>query len=462
MFELIESIVNSSNFWTEIRCHIKTINSLGIKKGEIEEAKSSIISGIGIRVLVEGVLGFSSCSKINKSSIKSTFQDAYDAAKFSASGKKKKISALQNIKPITGSFTPEIKDSLLNHSLEEKMQLVIETDKKIRKFSSLIQSSECRYTEVIDEKVIVTSDGVRVYIFDMKPELRVTAIASKNGEIASATESLGISGGWDDLFKKKNLDKMIENACKISIELLDAEVPDGEKTTVVLDPALVGLLAHEAIGHTVEADFVLAGSVASGKIGQKVASELVTLIDSGHSEIKPNAGGSIFVDDEGVPAEKVVIIENGILKSYLHNRETAKIFDVQPTGNARAYIYSDEPLIRMRNTCILPGTSKVEEIIDEVKDGYLLKGAKNGQADANAEFMFAVQEAYKIKNGKIGKLMRGVTISGNGFEVLKSVSALSSNFDWDLGSGYCGKKQKAKVDGGGPYLRCVATIGGKK
>ncbi|GAI07032.1 unnamed protein product, partial [marine sediment metagenome] len=133
-----------------------------------------------------------------------------------------------------------------------------------------------------------------------------------------------------------------------------------------------------------------------------------------------------------------------------------------PTGNARAFEYSDEPLIRMRNTYIEPGNHELEDMILEIKKGYLLKGPMSGQADANAEFMFGVQEAYEIKNGKLGKLLRGATISGQAFEVLNSVDAVSKDFQWDLGSGYCGKKQYAKVDAGGPYLRCKLIIGGRQ
>jgi TldD protein len=234
----------------------------------------------------------------------------------------------------------------------------------------------------------------------------------------------------------------------------------GEKTTVILDPAMVGLLSHEAIGHTVEADFVLSGSVVKDKIGSKVASDLVTLVDSGKSEIASNAGGTIIVDDEGVAAERTPIIEKGILKSFLHNRESAMIFSTDSTGNARAFQYSDEPLIRMRNTYIEPGQDKLDDMIRETKHGYIIKGARNGQADANGEFMFGAEEIYLIENGEVKELLRGASISGNAFEVLQSVDMVGNEFHYDIGTGYCGKYQPAKVDGGGPHIRCTAIIGG--
>jgi TldD protein len=212
----------------------------------------------------------------------------------------------------------------------------------------------------------------------------------------------------------------------------------------------------------VEADFVITGSVAAGKVGEKVAAETVTMCDSGVSEIKPFAAGSIAVDDEGVPAGRTVLIEDGVLKGYLHNRETAARFGVEPTGNARAWEYGDEPLIRMRNTYIEPGSQSVEELLSGVKDGYYLKGAGGGQADANAEFMFSCDATYRVRDGKVAELCRDATLSGQAFDVLKSVDGLGDDFDWALGSGHCGKMQPAKVDAGGPSLRCQVTVAGKQ
>ena len=223
---------------------------------------------------------------------------------------------------------------------------------------------------------------------------------------------------------------------------------------------MVGLLSHEAIGHTVEADFVLSGSVVKDKIGQQVASELVTLVDSGRSEILNNAGGTIIVDDEGVAADRTAIIENGILRSFLHNRESAMTFGTASTGNARAFQYDDEPLIRMRNTFIEPGADNLTDMIKETKHGYVVKGARNGQADANGEFMFGAEEVHLIEKGEVKEIMKGASISGNAFDALRSVNMVGDEFQYDIGTGYCGKYQPAKVDGGGPYIRCTAVIGG--
>jgi TldD protein len=177
-------------------------------------------------------------------------------------------------------------------------------------------------------------------------------------------------------------------------------------------------------------------------------------------DLDPNAGGALLVDDEGVAASVTEIIKDGVLKSYLHNRESAALYDVAPTGNARAWLYRDEPLIRMRNTYIMPGETPLEEIISTTEDGYLVDGPLGGQADATGEFMFGAQKVHRIEKGKITTLFRGATISGQAFDVLKTADAVSKQFRLELGSGYCGKGQPAKVDAGGPYVRCRAILGG--
>jgi TldD protein len=166
------------------------------------------------------------------------------------------------------------------------------------------------------------------------------------------------------------------------------------------------------------------------------------------------------VDDEGVPAATTTIIKDGVLNSYLHNRESAALYGVEPTGNARAWLYNDEPLIRMRNTYIQPGHQSLEQIIADTSDGYLVDCPLGGQADATGEFMFGAQKVVRIENGKLTQMYRGATISGQAFDVLSTVDAVSTEFRLDLGSGYCGKGQPAKVDAGGPYIRCKAVIGG--
>jgi TldD protein len=228
----------------------------------------------------------------------------------------------------------------------------------------------------------------------------------------------------------------------------------------ILHPDLAGILAHEAVGHTVEADLVRGGSVAAHNLEKQVASEMVTMIDFAHTALGEPCPLPVFVDDEGVIAEDVTLIENGILKSFMHSRESAMLFGVKPQGNARAFTFSDEPLIRMRNTAILPGKSKLEDMIASIDDGYYLVKTGNGQADLTGEFMFSVDLGYEIKNGKLGKAIRETTISGVAFDMLKTVDMLSDDMSWNS-SGFCGKKQAMTTGMVGPAIRCDMNLGGK-
>ena len=447
--------------YVEARYQSRVASEVNFINGELERIRVVENAGCGIRVLVDGCWGFTSTSNISSEALKESLSQAVSAARVLARIKKNKVKGLIESKMITGTFRTAANsdNNLSDISIEQKVQVTKEAEKEARS-NRVIKTASCTYRDMLDHKVIINSDGADIEIYDSKPEFSVTAIARKASQSATAHEGIGITGGWNDLFKKTSHLEYARRASARAAKLLDARHVSGKKTTVILDPAMVGLLSHEAIGHTVEADFVLSGSVVKDKIGTKVASDLVTLVDSGKSEIASNAGGTIIVDDEGVAAGRTAIIEKGILKSFLHNRESAMIFGTASTGNARAFQYSDEPLIRMRNTYIEPGEDKLNDMIRETKHGYIIKGARNGQADANGEFMFGAEEAYLIENGEVKELLRGASISGNAFEVLQSVDKVGNEFEYDIGTGYCGKYQPAKVDGGGPYIRCTAMIGG--
>jgi TldD protein len=461
VFDSLRSLVSHSNgtSYIEARCQSRFMTEVSFVNGSPDRTRVVENTGCGIRVLVDGCWGFSSTNNMSKSTLAESLARAVSAAHVLAKSKKNKVKGLAESRMARGSFRMDANGSLSNIDIEQKVQVAREAERTARRHSSVIKTASCIYREILDHKVIVNSDGAEVEIYDSKPEFGVTAIARRGGQSATAHEGIGITGGWDDLFRKSHIE-YATMAAERAAKLLKAKYAKGEKTTIILDPGMVGLLSHEAIGHTVEADFVLSGSVVKDKMGTKVASELVTLVDSGKSDIASNAGGTILVDEEGVTAERTAIIENGILKSFLHNRESAHIFGTASTGNARAFQYNDEPLIRMRNTFVEPRSDKLDDMIKETRRGYLVKGARNGQADANGEFMFGAEEAYLIENGEIKELTRGASISGNAFEVLQSVDMVGNRFQYDIGTGYCGKYQPAKVDGGGPYVKCTAVIGG--
>lgn len=453
--DILEQLIEeSSTDYTEVRFHKREKNQMILRKSEIEDITSEIYSGVGIRVLHDGAWGFSSVNSTDTKSLRRALKTAVKMARVTSQNRKEKA-VLQDAPPVVGTFSPDITDSLHDHSIEEKIDLCLDTDKAVLSHDQ-IKSSFIYYQELLDEKEIVTSHGSHVTLYDSKPQFYVGAVAGGGSDLVVFVDAIGTTAGWE-LFKIRSPEHMVEKATTTALRLLDAPYPKGGRATVIMDPGLVGLLCHEAVGHTVEADFVLSGAITRDKVGDYVASEYVTMVDGG-DEI---AGGWSPVDDEGVKSTRVTLIERGVLKRFLHNRETAHIMNTEPTGNARAWEYDLEPLIRMRNTYIQPGDWKKEEIIEDTKKGFFLEGAGSGQADSNAEFMFEVKEAYTIENGERGDLLRSVTMTGNAFEVLKTVDAVGNDFAFDMGFGACGKNQPIKVDGGGPHLRCEVLVGGR-
>lgn len=233
----------------------------------------------------------------------------------------------------------------------------------------------------------------------------------------------------------------------------------GGEHTIVMGPDLAGILAHEAMGHPCEADFVLSGAVTRDLVGERVASDLITMVDFAHTFGDQETIVPVYADDEGFPARDAVLIERGILRDFMSSRETAARLGLVPTGNARAFLPEDEPLVRMRNTAILPGASKLDDMIAGVDRGYLLLMTANGQADSTTEFMFAVTVGYEIENGRIGRAIRDTTVSGTAIKVLQAVDAISDDMIWSA-AGYCGKKQPMVVSFGGPAIRTRAHLGG--
>jgi len=463
MIDLLRRIVESVDCtYAEARYQVRDMTEIAIEKGEIYDVSSLKISGVGIRVLKSGAWGFAGTNSTEVEKLASAAKKAERMAVLTSDKRGEKVKGLADVDMAEGKYEITPKQPLEDIAIEDKMSIVVEAEREIRGYSDEIVSARCSYNEIIDRKKFVNTDGSWFESYLSKPEFRTMAICRSGDETVIGIRNIGVTGGWKDLFSKMDHLGIAEQAAGKALRLLKASHPKGGRSTVILDPSLAGIISHEAIGHTVEADFVRSGSIASGLMGKKVASELVTIADSGSSEYMPGAAGTLMVDDEGVPTKRAEIICKGVLVGYLHDRESAAHFDVEPTGNARAFEYSNEPIIRMRNTYVEPGDWKLEELIQDTKKGYLMKGAMNGEADSNATFMFAVQEAQEIVNGELGETYRGVSVSGNALEVLSKVDAITKEFQWDLGSGYCGKGQWAKVDGGGGYLRCEALMGGRQ
>jgi TldD protein len=440
----------------EARYHQRKYTQVRVEKGTIERALVDDYAGIGVRVLADGAWGYASTSRLENAAVDEALDNAHRAAKNLARTKKDRIE-LAPIKPVTGTYKSIVKDPFSNHEIEELVEIATKADKAILGADKKIKGSMVWMREPANHRFIMNSDGTDVELIDSRPSLIIDAVASEAGKVISYRDSIGITGGWE-IFEKRPPEDMVKKSTDLAVKLLTAPLAKGGKQTIVMAAPVVGIISHEAIGHTAEADIVLSGSAAAGKIGKKVASEHVTMVDSGEQDY---AAGWLAVDDAGVQAGRTVMIEKGIMKSYLHSRATAHHFGVEPTGNERAFEYDDEPIIRMRNTYLEPGDFSDEEILEGIKFGYLCVDPGGGQADSSAEFMFNMFEAYEIKDGEIGEPIRNMTLTGNAFEVLESVDAVGKNWELNMGAGHCGKGQSAKVDGGGGMTRAVALVSGE-
>ena len=331
----------------------------------------------------------------------------------------------------------------------------------MRRFPGL-KSTRLQMTDEHHRKHIANSEGSDA-LSSIQRAYGVVALVAEDdrGTPVEMQEMLSCKGHLGDLaWSLEALEPQLE-AMHEHLQAKRHAVPArGGIHTVVMSSHITGILAHEAMGHPCEADLVLAGGVTRDLVGKRVASDLVTMVDYAHSYDGTEAIVPVYCDDEGTPARDAMLIRDGILAEYMHTRETAARLGLANTGNARAYLPSDEPLVRMRNTGIVPGRDKLEDMVAGIDDGYLLLRTGNGQADSTTEFMFAVRLGYEIKRGRIGRAIRDTTISGSAIKVLQDVDAVSDEMRW-VASGYCGKKQLMVVGMGGPDLRTRVHVGGE-
>jgi TldD protein len=439
--------------FTEIRFHRRRELSVLVRNGEVERVGGGSISGFCARSLVNGVWGFSSTTEISSGGVKSIIESSVKSAK-ALIGRSVRRVQLKDRKTFRDTYITPMKKDPLNLNVEDMVRECLEVHKFIRSISPLITLDSVSMGVIDDYHVYSSSDGSFIIQRIVRCSGGCSVTAREAGNIATGYESVGAQSGME-IFEETPLIGAAEVAAKRAVRLVNAKLPKGGYHTVVLDKDIVGLLAHEAVGHTAEADLVYSGSYLSGKIGVKIVSPLITLVDDGRFE---RGFGTMMYDDEGTPTQKTVIIDRGVCSGYLHSRETAYEMGFEPTGNARAWTFEYDPIIRMRNTYIEAGDHEFEELLEDVDHGYLLIGGRSGQADSTGEFMFGVQEVVEIKNGELDEHYKGVTISGNAFEVLSLVDAVGKDFA--LRRGMCGKEQPNYVGMGGPSLRTKIIIGG--
>ena len=450
---------NSFKSYTELRVQENRTFRVGLLNGNLVSNDQSIESGVSSRVFKDGSWGFASNAEINNNSIDKVITASNDNASFLNQKSINKCGILLPEDMFNYEFDLKTKKNKNPNSFW--IDFIKNLDDYIDRKYKQISSRKIFISHLDMEKNLLTSIGSESYSMTPRALLYIVLTMDNNGELTELMEVFGGLGQLEDNFDNvevfySKIDKLVDQLTQKSAGIhAKAGFHD-----VVLDADLAGILAHEAIGHTTEADLVMGGSVAKDFLNKTVATDLVSLTDYAHSIDDKLCPVPVFVDDEGTKARDVKIIENGILKKYMHNKDSSKEFNMNLTGNARAFKYSDEPLIRMRNTAIQPGFDKLNNMISSIDDGYYLTRSSNGQADSTSEFMFGVVMGYEIKNGKLGQAIKDTTISGIAFDVLKTVTMISDEMVWSSG-GMCGKKQLIPVGMGGPAIKCKLNIGGR-
>ena len=443
---------------TELRVQENRTVRIVLANGNIMENERTASGGVSARIHQNKVWGFASAPAIDDDTVKSVISAATENAAFLSAKKRCQETRLPSTQAAGHHDFSDGKQETPQKKLLEFLRIldshIVTKHKKV--------SARSLALSILDmEKSLLTRDGSQSYLLVPKTSLFLSLTALRNGVPTELYDVHGGLGRFEDNFSEPQqlfarIDQQVEHLMKKA----EGIYPRAGTQEVILGPDVTGILAHEAIGHTVEADMVLGGSVAGEYLNQQVADPLVSLVDYAHAAMGRRCPVPVYVDDEGSEAKDVVIIKDGWLRSYLHTKETAQHFGVSPTGNARAFAFSDEPLIRMRNTAILPGVNKLQDMISSVEDGYYLMRSGNGQADSTSEFMFGIVLGYEIKDGKLGRGLRDITISGVAFDVMKTVSMVSDDMSWRT-AGMCGKKQPIPVGMGGPAVKCNVNIGGR-
>lgn len=448
----------TSGVHTELRTQLNRSCRVTLLSGNLTANVKSETSGVCARVYRGGVYGFSSMAECSDEAAQMVLRAADENARFmdrrAGRGKGALPVIPENYRPVT--------DAVADPEQKLYTDFAREVDAYIaKKYTNLTSRAVIAMSDSM-EKILATSDGENGYTAIPRSYIYVFLNAETTGGMPiELFRAVGGSGTFDKNFTDPSaifpeIDRLYEQL----MQKREGVYPDAGLKTCILSGDLTGMLSHEAVGHTVEADLVLGGSVAAHSLGKVVASEKVNLVDFAHTALGVPAPLPVYMDDEGTPATDAQIIKDGVLVGYMNNRESAEHFGMTPTGNARAYSFSDEPLIRMRNTAILPGTDKLEDMIASVDDGYYFVATNNGQADTTGEFMFGVNMGYEIKNGKLGRAILDTTISGVAFEMLKTVDMVSDQMQW-TSSGFCGKKQPMPVGCGGADIRCKIMVGGR-
>jgi TldD protein len=432
-------------------------HSIVLEEQIIKSATKGVNLGVGVRVISGEKTGYAYSDDLNREHVLKAARTAAFIANASSRGGSMQVSMPLN----QGRDLYSIPVYPAEFEIAQKIALLEQADHAARAYDARIRQVQASYVDETKHVLIVTSEGKAA--FDLQPlvRLNVSCIAEENGKRQS-----GYQGGGGrralDVFTGDLDPKSIagESARQAILQLRAVDAPAGPME-VVLAPGWPGILLHEAIGHGLEADFNRKKTSAfTGLVGQKVASELCTVVDDGTI---PFRRGSLNMDDEGNPTHETVLIEKGVLQGYLQDRLSSKLMKSPLTGNGRRQGYDHIPMPRMTNTFMMSGESQPEDIIKSVKKGLYAVHFGGGQVDiTSGKFVFSASEAYLIEDGRITSPVKGATLIGDGPTVLRQVTAVGNDLKLDQGVGICGKDgQTIPVSVGLPTIKIrEITVGG--
>lgn len=443
----------------DIRYQYLLYEAIVVDNGVVRTLDTSITRGVGVRVIIDGFMGYASTNILDRESLKNTvdraIKSAYSMKKYSSPTR------LYSRKTYKDKIISHYATDALEIDPRDKIELLMDIYKVSRETKG-IASSIVRYGFEKDHRIYVSSNDDFIEQTIRLIGIGLYLVSSVEGSMERLWDSKSRVAGWE-FIKSINWEEFTRENAELVVKAAKAPVVKPGRYTAVLDNQMVGLMLHEAFGHATEADSVEAGgSILEDRIGEKIASEYVTVVDNGRIE----GGYYVPYDDEGTPKEKTITVDKGVLKTYLHSLATAEKLFGKPTGNARVMDYSHVLLVRQTNTYMEKGDWDPEEIIRDVREGIYVrgKGAMGGQVDPSiGTFTFTAGPSYIIKNGEITELVRGVMLSGYILETLKNVDAVGKDLKiYTSVFGGCGKDgQRVRVGDGGPHVRVRnLTIGG--
>ena len=431
--------------------------AVGLEEGLVKQGSRSTSNGVGVRVLAEAKTGYAYTDDITIKNL----AVAARAAEYIAHNRESQTPAKVGKEKIAAHDLYPVQAAPTDAALERKTALLYEMDRLARSIDPRIKNVFVSFAS--EQKIVLVASSKGWVAGDIQPlaRLNVTCIAEERGNRQVGSYGGGGRVDFEFFTEKENYERYTREAVRQALLNLEAEDAPAGTMDVVLGPGWPGILLHEAIGHGLEGDFNRKKvSAFSDRIGQKVASDLCTVVDDGTI---PSRRGSLNIDDEGTPTRRTVLIDKGVLRGYLQDRLNASLMKMSPTGNGRRESYACIPMPRMTNTFMLAGVSDPADIIRSVKKGLYAVSFGGGQVDiTSGKFVFSASEAYLIEDGKVTRPVKGATLIGNGPDVLTRVSMVGNDLKLDEGVGTCGKDgQSVPVGVGLPTIRIDGlTVGG--